>query len=201
MASKKATTNISSGLSKLSLDTTKTGPKTEKKKPASPVADSWEDEDVSSASDGGDDEPGSDHSASEQNEGADRHGKSSRGGAGQAGTTAPPPTPMSPTYSSKRPFSPGNLNAAPFDLPYGPDTGDNTGAPASATIRPEKTDAVARRMIASALGVKVPKQTEEQKKYDKAMREKERRRREEEKERERKRAEEAAKAKQAVWED
>ncbi len=41
---------------------------------------------------------------------------------------------------------------------------------------PEKkrpgADAVARRMIASALGVKVPRMTEEQKKYDQAIREK-----------------------------
>ncbi|KXJ86114.1 hypothetical protein Micbo1qcDRAFT_168693 [Microdochium bolleyi] len=56
-------------------------------------------------------------------------------------------------------------------------------------------------MIASALGVKVPKATEEQKAYDRAVREAERKKREEEREAERKRAEETARAKQAVWDD
>ncbi|EQB55173.1 hypothetical protein CGLO_04926 [Colletotrichum gloeosporioides Cg-14] len=63
------------------------------------------------------------------------------------------------------------------------------------------TDAVARRMIASALGVKVPKQTEEQKAYDRAVREQERKRREEEKAAERKKQEEMERAKAAIWED
>jgi hypothetical protein len=56
-------------------------------------------------------------------------------------------------------------------------------------------------MIASALGVKVPKLTDEQRAYDRAMREKERKRREEEKVAERRREEEVAKARQAVWDD
>jgi hypothetical protein len=56
-------------------------------------------------------------------------------------------------------------------------------------------------MIASALGVRAPKQSEEQKAYDKAMREKERKRRDEEREKERLKQEEADKAKQAVWDD
>lgn len=67
--------------------------------------------------------------------------------------------------------------------------------------RPEKTDAVARRMIASALGVKAPKLTDEQKAYDRALREKERKKRELEKEEEKKRQAEAEKAKIAIWED
>ncbi|CAI4211333.1 unnamed protein product [Parascedosporium putredinis] len=48
--------------------------------------------------------------------------------------------------------------------------------------RPEKTDAVARRMIAGALGVKAPKQTEEQKAYDRAIKEQARKKKEEERE-------------------
>ncbi|KAK6957411.1 hypothetical protein Daesc_000196 [Daldinia eschscholtzii] len=71
----------------------------------------------------------------------------------------------------------------------------------SANKRPEKTDAVARRMIASALGVRAPRPTEEQRAYDRAVREKERKRREEEKEAEKKRKEEAERAKVAIWED
>ena len=67
--------------------------------------------------------------------------------------------------------------------------------------RPEKTDAVARRMIAAGLGLKAPKKTEEQKAYEKSVREQERRRREQEKLAEAKRKEDAEKAKRAVWDD
>lgn len=67
--------------------------------------------------------------------------------------------------------------------------------------RPEKTDAVARRMIASALGVKAPKQTDEQKAYDRALREQERKRRDAERMAERRRKEEAERAKAAIWDD
>lgn len=185
------TANISSAAAKLSLETSPASKPKKEKKNALVVAESWEDEEVSSGS-----EAGNDNSASDHERELDQDGKNLRGN-GQAGTAAPPPTPMSPTYSS-RPFSPGTTS---FDLPY--NAGAHNG-PSSAAVpgkRPEKTDAVARRMIASALGVKVPKQTEEQKQYDRAMREKERATREREKELQRKKEEEAAKARQAVWED
>lgn len=67
--------------------------------------------------------------------------------------------------------------------------------------RPEKTTAVAGRMIAGALGVRAPKRTDEEKEYDRAMREKERKRRAEEKEREKREAEEREARKKAVWDD
>lgn len=67
--------------------------------------------------------------------------------------------------------------------------------------RPEKTTAVAGRMIAGALGVRAPKRTEEEKEFDRVMREKERRRRAEEKERERKEAEATEARKKAIWDD
>ena len=67
--------------------------------------------------------------------------------------------------------------------------------------RPEKSNATAGRMIAGALGLKGPKMTEEQKKYEKAVREKERRRIENEREEGRRREDEANKAKRAVWDD
>jgi hypothetical protein len=101
-----------------------------------------------------------------------------------SGFSAPPPTPASPM---------GGLHA-PWMHQAGPTS------PAEAR-RPEKTDAVARRMIAGALGVKAPKATEEQKAYDRALREKERKRKEEERENERRRNEEAEKAKAAMWND
>lgn len=67
------------------------------------------------------------------------------------------------------------------------------------SIRPEKTDAAAKRMIAGALGVKAPKRTEEQMAYDKAIREKEVKRRNLEKEAVAKAKEEEEAAKAAVW--
>lgn len=67
--------------------------------------------------------------------------------------------------------------------------------------RPEKTDAVARRMIAAGLGLKVPKQTEEQKEYQRSIREQERRRRDQERAEEKKRQEDAERAKAAIWDD
>jgi hypothetical protein len=50
--------------------------------------------------------------------------------------------------------------------------------------RPEKTTAVAGRLIAGALGIQAPKRTDEEKEYDRVMREKKRKRRTEQKERE-----------------
>jgi len=65
--------------------------------------------------------------------------------------------------------------------------------------RPEKTNAVASRMIAGALGIRAPKKTEEQRAYDKAVQENERVRREREKEDARRKAEEMERAKRAIW--
>jgi hypothetical protein len=56
-------------------------------------------------------------------------------------------------------------------------------------------------MIAAGLGLKAPKQTEEQKEYQKAIREQEKKRREQEKAEEQRRIDEAAKAKAAIWDD
>jgi len=56
-------------------------------------------------------------------------------------------------------------------------------------------------LIAGALGVKAPKRTEEQRKYDRALKEKEMKRRNEEKEALSKAKEAAEKAKNAVWDD
>ena len=67
--------------------------------------------------------------------------------------------------------------------------------------RPEKTDAVAKRMIAGALGVKAPKRTDEQRAYDRAVKEKEMKRRNQEKEGAARAKEESERAKAAVWSD
>lgn len=66
--------------------------------------------------------------------------------------------------------------------------------------RPEKTDAVARRMIAGALGLRAPRATEEQKAYERAVREQEKKRRDAEKEEERRREEEAERKRREIWE-
>lgn len=87
---------------------------------------------------------------------------------------------------------------APVRSREGSRGGSGTASPAK---RPEKTTAVAGRLIAGALGVRAPKRTEEEREYDKAMREKERKRREEERNREKKEKEEVEERKRSVWED
>jgi hypothetical protein len=105
--------------------------------------------------------------------------------------SAPPPTPISPTSSFAQ---------ETFVNPYGFGTG-GPADPRTERTRPEKTDAVAKRMIAGALGVRAPKKTEEQKAYDRAIKEKEIKRRNQEKEAAVKAREETERAKAAVWED
>ena len=56
-------------------------------------------------------------------------------------------------------------------------------------------------MIAGALGVKAPKKTEEQRAYERAVKEKEIKRRNQEKEAAARAKEEAEKAKAAIWND
>ncbi|KAK1991528.1 hypothetical protein LX36DRAFT_685430 [Colletotrichum falcatum] len=173
MSSSSQKPDLASSLSKLSIDSSKKKPAARKIK--EPVADSWEDEDVDDDEDDKDDTEEREGTATPQ---AD-------------GSKAPPPTPIYPTYSaSDRSFS-----------PYAAVDASAPAAGSGSARRPEKTDAVARRMIASALGVKVPRMTEEQRAYDRAVKEKERKRREEEKAAEKRRLEEAEKARAAIWED
>jgi hypothetical protein len=107
--------------------------------------------------------------------------------------SAPPPTPISPSTS----FS--NHDSYIGAYGYG---GDGTVSPRmERSTRPEKTDAVAKRLIAGALGVKAPKKTEEQKAYDRAIKEKEIKRRNAEKEAAAIAKEDAERAKVAVWSD
>lgn len=179
MSSTSASTDISSGVSKLSLETSspKTTAKPEPKAKKNEVVESWEDEDVSTS--GSDTETESDWPAGA----SEGHSQ---------GTAAPPPTPISP------------INTQSAEVPSRPIVqrpGPETAGPSSPSPRPEKTDAVARRMIAGALGLKAPKLTDEQKAYQKAIREKERKRRDEEKAAAKRKEEEAAKARAAIWDD
>ncbi|KAK2040311.1 hypothetical protein LZ31DRAFT_50549 [Colletotrichum somersetense] len=180
--------DLAASLSKLSIDSSNKKPAAKKTK--EPVADSWEDEDV-------------DEEEEEEEEKDDDDDKEQEGTATpQAdGAKAPPPTPISPTYSAAdRSFSPYAAAVDP-SAPFAPPAAAAGSGGTSDLRRPEKTDAVARRMIASALGVKVPRMTEEQRAYDRAVKEKERKRREEEKAAEKRRLEAAEKAKAAIWED
>lgn len=59
---------------------------------------------------------------------------------------------------------------------------------------------MAGRLIAAGLGMKAPKKTEEQRAYDKAVRENEIRRRVKEKDAKEKEREDADKARSAIWE-
>lgn len=65
--------------------------------------------------------------------------------------------------------------------------------------RPEKTTQIASRMIAAGLGVKSPKQTEEQKEYDKAVREKEMKALNQQREEKKRKEDEKEKANKAMW--
>ncbi|KAK2022856.1 hypothetical protein LX32DRAFT_676996 [Colletotrichum zoysiae] len=177
---------------RLSIDSSNKKPAAKKTK--EPVADSWEDEDVDD-----------DEEEEEEEEKDDDDDKEEREGTAtpQAdGAKAPPPTPISPTYSAAdRSFSPYAAAVDP-SAPFAPPAAAAAASGGTSGLRrPEKTDAVARRMIASALGVKVPRMTEEQRAYDRAVKEKERKRREEEKAAEKRRLEAAEKAKAAIWED
>ncbi|KAH6678430.1 putative ubiquitin-like protein SMT3 [Halenospora varia] len=160
-----------STLTKLSLNPQPSKSSASFKKKQQALAESWEDEDVE---DSGED---TNRPLSPQ-QSADY-------------PSAPPPTPISPTSRSGEAF----IN------PYGYGMDGTSAARGERTVRQEKTDAVAKRMIAGALGVKPPKKTEEQKAYDRAIKEKELKRRNQEKEAAARAKEEAEKAKAAVWDD
>jgi len=163
---------LESSLTKLSLYPTPSKSSSSFKKAQQPVAESWEDEELEDSCED------TDRPISPQ-QSADY-------------PAAPPPTPISPRSHET------------FISPYGYGVGmDGAGDVRSerAGTRPEKTDAVAKRMIAGALGVRAPKKTEEQKAYDRAIKEKEIKRRNAEKEAAARAKEEAERAKAAVWED
>ncbi|KAI1107023.1 hypothetical protein F4804DRAFT_329771 [Jackrogersella minutella] len=177
---------VTQAMSDLSLNPpSKSKPKPKSKK-AAPVADSWEDEDVSDTAEA---EPASPALEKEDSK------------VDGSGFAAPPPTPASPSYSASGiPPWQSTTATSPSSSLSPPASPAASGSDAYRS-RPEKTDAVARRMIASALGVKAPRPTEEQRAYDRAVREKERKKREEEREAERRRMEEEEKVKAAIWND
>jgi type IV secretory pathway VirB10-like protein len=171
---------IASTLTHLKLSTT--SPQKPAQKPKSkPVADSWDLE--------GSDTETEEAGISSKTSPHDSLDPLSTVPSNELSPHPPPPTPASPT-----PFD------FPDNAPYGAvrGRGESRSGPDK---RPEKTTAVAGRLIAGALGVRAPKRTDEEREFDKAMREKERKRRTEEKEREKRETEEAEARKKAIWDD
>jgi hypothetical protein len=164
---------LESSLNKLSLSS-QNQKKTSSTK-TEPIADSWEDDDISSGEET--DRP-IDHTIS-----ADY-------------PAAPPPTPISPTTPSN-----GESFIGPSGETWDSSSSSSPRGDRNNSTRPEKTDAVAKRLIAGALGVRAPKKTEEQRAYDRAVREKEMKRINAEKEAKVRAEEEAARAKAAAWDD
>ncbi|MCJ1367373.1 hypothetical protein MMC16_006506 [Acarospora aff. strigata] len=107
---------------------------------------------------------------------------------------APPPTPVSPTFSSAWNETDSATQRAPGRI-------DDGGSPYRSTFRPEKQTAVAGRLIAGALGIRAPKKNEEQKAYDKAVKEKEIRKLNGEREAQARAKQDAERAKAAIWEE
>ncbi|KAJ5291287.1 hypothetical protein N7478_000538 [Penicillium angulare] len=151
------------------------------KKAKQPVADSWEDE--ADLSDDDDDD-----AAAAAVEGLASPSLLSPTLSAE-GPLDPPPTPISPqtsqTWGGGRAASPAAAAAG------GPGPGK----------RPEKQTAVAGRLIAGALGIRAPKRTEEQRAYDRAVKEQEIKRRNREREEAAKAKEDDEKLKASVWTD
>ena len=137
------------------------------KKPSEIVADSWDDEATSSNSDTRIDDDATESQTSPV-------------------LSAPPPTPASP--NSALPSW-----GSPDQIPYTTRKGDRVG---ENQRRPEKTTAVAGRLIAAGLGIEVRKEPKEQKAYDRAAWKNEIERKNKEKDKER----EKEIAQVAMWE-
>ncbi|TQV94660.1 hypothetical protein V2A60_005683 [Cordyceps javanica] len=162
---------VSSKLSSMSLSKDKPG---KKPKAKNDVIDSWEDEDVSES-----EEPTTPTGATTTTTSA----------AFSPAPVAPPPTPATPSF-------------APPDDDWSSQAGfGSSQPPARDGRRPEKTDAVARRLIAAGLGLKAPKQTDEQRAYQKSVREQERKRKDQERAEQQQRVEASERAKASVWDD
>ena len=110
----------------------------------------------------------------------------------------PPPTPASPTDARKRDLEYQNFGPLSYEggaSPRGSSSGD---APER---RPDKTTAVASRLIAAGLGQRAPKRTPEQREYDQAMKVQEKKKRDQAKAEEERKKRETEAAKKAIWDD
>ncbi|KAH6607619.1 hypothetical protein Trco_003932 [Trichoderma cornu-damae] len=207
--------DIASSISKLAIDSGKTAAGSKSKKFKEPVLDSWEDEDVSDESAAEAEDEGDDDDDNDGDDDDDDDDDNDRGAqeaevetsppsstpSSLATPAVPPPTPASPLgYDSPHEWaSLASQSQSQSQSPVATSaSGSGSGTPAR---RPEKTDAVARRMIAAGLGLKAPKQTDEQRAYQRSIREQEKKRRDQERAEEERQRELADKAKAAVWDD
>ncbi|KAL2002216.1 hypothetical protein VTN02DRAFT_395 [Thermoascus thermophilus] len=178
---------------------TTTASKTAKNRKKPAVADSWEDEASGSSDDPSDSDTEHDEAHHHQ-PGCGEETPISPASTNAEGPLAPPPTPISPlTRASSSPFQPWlAYNSA---SPSASRTSSHSRSPAGGAParRPEKQTAVAGRMIAGALGIRAPKRTEEQRAYDRAVKEQEIRRRNRAREEEARAREEEERAKAAIW--
>ncbi|KAB8289612.1 hypothetical protein EYC80_010528 [Monilinia laxa] len=110
-------------------------------------------------------------------------------------STSTSPHPQNPSPPNPHPPSPtpGKTKQAPPQRPK--------PQPQTLPQTSPKTDAVARRLIAGALGIRAPKKSDEQREYERVQREKESRRRQEEREESERRRQEEERVKRGVWED
>ncbi|KAF2121360.1 hypothetical protein BDV96DRAFT_594566 [Lophiotrema nucula] len=178
--------DVANTLSHLQLSTNQ---KSSSKPKSKPVADSWDDE----LSSGSDTETETLSKTNTKDSLSPINTISSSTSDAANGPNPPPPTPASP-----HPFEfPDNV---PFSQRYNSVSKEGSGA-ATSDKRPEKTTAVASRIIAAGLGIRAPRRTEEEREYDKAMKEKAKKQREEERGREKREAEAVEARKRAVWDD
>ncbi|KXT15144.1 hypothetical protein AC579_7919 [Pseudocercospora musae] len=107
----------------------------------------------------------------------------------------PPPTPSSPVNARDRPILETSFSPLQFD------GGSDSVGYRGGEKRPEKTTAVASRLIAAGLGQKAPKRSKEQREYDQAMKVQEKQKRDQARAEEERKRREAERAKKAVWDD
>ncbi|KAK5164839.1 uncharacterized protein LTR77_009503 [Saxophila tyrrhenica] len=174
------TKSLHTSLDKLQISTPK--PATTKK---SEPADSWEDEAEATTPSSEDD-------------------TTPIGSPNNAGLEAPPPTPSSPSQiptqyapTNSPIYRPGGdpLSMVPAEL------APRKTSPNTEDKRPEKSTAVASRLIAAGIGQKAPKRTKEQREYEQAMKVQEKKRRDAVKAEEERKRVERERAVRDVWGD
>lgn len=105
-----------------------------------------------------------------------------------------------PRKPSREPL--GEDNPQTLFAPDGtPLSSPSPSTPSTSSRRQPTTDAVARRLISSALGIRAPRATQEQREYESTMKAQLRKKREHDRDEERRRAEEVERRKKEVWGD
>lgn len=124
----------------------------------------------------------------------------------------PPPTPASPTTKTKasafdspyQTFPPYGMNGSVDDAQSGGSRSNSARRAESGAEpdkRPDKTTSTAARLIAAGLGQRAPRRTEDERKYDQAMRVQEKKKRDAAKAEEEKKKADLEQARKSIWED